>query len=73
MTAHFFSERACDRSYTEERLDWLFSQVREISLDIDETDSGKGHNDAVFYDLQGRKVSLPLHGIYILNGKKIIK
>jgi len=29
--------------------------------------------DAPFYDLQGRRVSHPRKGIYIQNGKKIIK
>ena len=29
--------------------------------------------DNVIYDLQGRRVKNPTHGIYIINGKKVIK
>ena len=29
--------------------------------------------DNVIYDLQGRRVKNPIHGIYIINGKKVIK
>ena len=29
--------------------------------------------DAVFYDLQGRRVAQPTKGLYIVNGKKVIK
>ena len=29
--------------------------------------------DNAVYDLQGRRVVNPTHGIYIINGKKIIK
>lgn len=48
----------------------------EISFSENET-SGIEHmskieNDNIFYDLQGRKVSLPMKGLYILNGKKVI-
>ena len=32
----------------------------------------EGH-DNVIYDLQGRRVKNPTHGIYIINGKKVIK
>ncbi len=30
-----------------------------------------GENDGTFYDLQGRRVATPTHGLYILNGKKV--
>ena len=30
-----------------------------------------GENDGTFYDLQGRRVAKPTHGLYILNGKKV--
>ena len=29
-------------------------------------------NNEVIYDLSGRRVSVPTHGIYIINGKKYI-
>ena len=34
--------------------------------------NGKQRDDVV-YDLQGRRVTNPTHGIYIINGKKVIK
>lgn len=35
------------------------------------TDNGSKKNDN-YYDLQGRRVSKPSHGIYIINGKKVV-
>lgn len=29
--------------------------------------------DAVYYDLQGRRVSQPAHGVYVVNGRKVVR
>lgn len=43
-------------------------------LDIESLDSGTGSPIADCYDLQGRRVSQPAKkGIYIINGKKVVK
>ena len=34
---------------------------------------GTAMEDGVYYDLMGRRVDNPSKGIYIVNGKKIIK
>lgn len=61
----------CNRSYTEERLDWLFSQIRGSSSDIQ--DICRDHaSEAAIYDISGHGVNTPLRGIYIRNGKKIV-
>ena len=65
-------ENTCEQSYTDERLDWLFSNVRSEATSIDtipqySTDTGN------VYDLTGRVTINIGHGIFISNGKKIIK
>ena len=67
------------------RLDESVARAKSIVFDFDaardeaETTgiqnvptNGKQKND-VIYDLQGRRVTNPTHGIYIINGKKVIK
>lgn len=67
------------------RLDESVAPAKSIVFDFDtarekaETTSiqnmpanGKQRDDVV-YDLQGRRVTNPTHGIYIINGKKVIK
>lgn len=61
----------CDRSYTEERLDWLFSQARSSSSGIKKVEGSKPINDK-YFDLSGRQVCSPTRGIYIQNGKTIV-
>lgn len=61
----------CEQSYTDQRLDWLFSQKRSSETGIIGVMSITSNNDAV-YDLNGRRVSPPKKGIYIQNGKKVI-
>ncbi|MBQ7179658.1 MAG: prolyl oligopeptidase family serine peptidase [Bacteroidaceae bacterium] len=62
----------CEQSYTEERLDWLFSQVRGVETGIREMVNSKWSNGKC-YDLVGRPISLPASGIYIKDGKKYIQ
>ena len=67
------------------RLDESVARAKSIVFDFDaareeaETTgiqnvptNGKQQDDVV-YDLQGRRVTNPTHGIYIINGKKVIK
>ena len=35
-----------------------------LDVQVDDT-------DAVYYDLQGRRVTTPVHGIFIRNGRKV--
>ncbi len=61
----------CDHSFTEERLDWLFSQARSSSSGIKKVEGSKPINDK-YFDLSGRQVCSPTRGIYIQNGKTIV-
>lgn len=49
-------------------------QIVEVQqLDVDAIEDVKINKDnMIIYDLQGRKVQVPSHGLYIINGKKII-
>lgn len=40
---------------------------------IENVENGKTSNDQSIYDLSGRRVTKPTKGIYIMNGKKVIK
>ena len=40
---------------------------------IENISNAKQPQENVIYDLQGRRVTNPTHGIYIINGKKVIK
>ena len=60
----------CEQSYTDQRLDWLFSWCRGSSTGINVVTSANP-SSATFYDLCGRKVSNPSKGIYLINGKKV--
>lgn len=42
-----------------------------VTTDIDQIEA-VSENDHVFYDLTGRRVSQPKHGIYIQQGKKVV-
>lgn len=62
----------CNTAFTADRLDWLFSQVRggETGVkNVCKTDSIK-HSEV--YDLSGRRVNRPTHGIYIQNKQKVV-
>ena len=53
------------------------TDIAVYSTDDGETGIGatlndKGQKDRIFYDLQGRKVSEPTRGLYIVNGKKVV-
>lgn len=67
------------------RLDESVARAKSIVFDFDaarETAGTTGvqnvltngeQQDDIVYDLQGRRVTNPTHGIYIINGKKVIK
>lgn len=48
------------------------ARMNSLSTDIPSA-TISNHLDSHYYDLQGRRVLHPEHGIYIMNGKKIIK
>lgn len=62
----------CEQSFTNERLDWLFSHVRGAETGIRETGSVTKPS-SIIYDLSGRPLSHPVSGIYIKDGKKYIQ
>ena len=62
----------CEQSYTNERLDWLFSHVRGTETSIREVGAAT-HSSSLIYDLFGRPQSHPVRGIYIREGKKFIQ
>jgi len=63
----------CEQSYTDERLTWLFSQVRgaEDAI-VSITPDSSSMSDGIIYDLCGRPLKHPVKGIYIKAGKKIL-
>ena len=62
----------CEHSYTDERLDWLFSHVRGDESSIQSLNTNQ-HTSAHAYSISG-VVAQPGHkGIVIQNGKKIIR
>ena len=61
----------CEQSYTDQRLDWLFSWRRGNSTGINATTSITPLSASI-YDLNGRKVSTPTKGIYLIDGRKVI-
>jgi len=50
---------------------WKFNTAEEVGINDVNIDDVK-KNDGNFYDLTGRMISEPKHGIYIKNGKKTI-
>ena len=60
----------CEQSYTDQRLDWLFSWRRGSSTGINVITSAPYSSFPIF-DLSGRKVNSPSKGIYLINGKKV--
>ncbi len=63
-------QNTCELSYTDERLDWLFAHVLGEASGIDDVHAGpKQNGDSTIYDLNGRRINLPAHGIYIQNGE----
>lgn len=60
----------CEQSYTDQRLDWLFSNVRG---DEDCVSSPSGiEGSLIVYDLSGRRVNRTGKGIYIIGGRKVV-
>ena len=67
------------------RLDESIARAKSIVFDFDaaraeaettgiqNVPANGEQQDEVVYDLQGRRVTNPTHGIYIINGKKVIK
>ena len=60
---------------SKEALFFDFDAARENSqtTGIENICNAKQPQENVVYDLQGRRVTNPTHGIYIINGKKVIK
>ena len=60
---------------SKEALFFDFDAARENSqtTGIENISNTKQLQENVVYDLQGRRVTNPTHGIYIINGKKVIK
>ena len=60
---------------SKEALFFDFDAARENSqtTGIENISNAKQPQEDVVYDLQGRRVTNPTHGIYIINGKKVIK
>jgi hypothetical protein len=54
------------------------SSTRGFTLDgeptgIENVSGDAGEADAVYYDLQGRRITKPtVKGVYIMNGKKVV-
>ncbi len=65
-------QNTCEQSYTDERLDWLFGHVKGVVDGVDSIVQDKDTSDAV-YDLCGRRIAKPAHGVYIQGGKKYIR
>ena len=64
-------ENTCELAYTDERLAWLFSQVRAGTTGVC-TIPVSATSNHLYYDLSGRIVTKPKSGIYIRDGKKIV-
>lgn len=54
------------------KLDGYDMENEETTAGIEEVATPKTNNEAVYYDLQCRRVEKPNRGIYIVNGKKVI-
>ena len=52
------------------KLDGYDMENEETTAGIEEVATPKTNNEAVYYDLQGRRVEKPNRGIYIVNGQK---
>ena len=63
----------CNRAYTRERLDWLFSHSKGGTTGVATVKASQLATDSPVYDLNGRRVSHPGHGYYIENGKIVIR
>ncbi len=53
--------------------DFDAARAEAETTDIQNVPANGEQQDDVVYDLQGRRVTNPTHGIYIINGKKVIK
>ena len=62
----------CEQSYTDGRLAWLFSQVRNSETGIRITSSASS-SPSIVHDLNGRPLSHSVSGINIKEGKKYIQ
>lgn len=58
---------------SKEALFFDFDAARGNTTGIENVSNAKQPQEDVVYDLQGRRVANPTHGIYIINGKKVIK
>ena len=62
----------CEQSYTEERLDWLFSQTRDKLPSAVVRPTSTTSNAQTIYDLQGRSLPRLQKGINIIGNKKCV-
>ena len=51
--------------------DVIVSKDRNVPSGIDQLSNRKATEDGL-YDLQGRRVAKPSHGLYIVNGRKVV-
>lgn len=63
----------CEQSYTDERLDWLFSNVKGNPTDIKSVVNCHDDSSSVCYDICGRRIAQPTKGLFIQNRKKYIR
>ena len=63
----------CENSFTEERLSWLFSQVRDLSLTVSDVPDVNNDTEPAIYNLQGMRVTDDYKGIKIKKGMRLYK
>lgn len=67
-------EMTCIQSYTTQRLDWVFSHVRNGESSVSSVVQNDKVAEAVWYTIDGRRISSSYNkGLYITRGKKVIK
>ena len=59
--------------YVGEALSSYYMVLEDTGLDTDINSITSGSHAKVIYDLSGRRVKQPAKGVYIMNGKKVIK
>ncbi|RRD02733.1 hypothetical protein [Prevotella sp. OH937_COT-195] len=58
--------------YKKSILEHVFKGKKQVNTGIVELEAERKSGITVFQDLQGRRVEHPEHGIYIVNGKKVL-
>ena len=71
---HLSSTLAANRAYyVGEALSSYYMVLEDTGLDTDINSITSDSHAKVIYDLSGRRVKQPAKGVYIMNGKKVIK